>query len=73
MFLWNAYQIELEAFGPGNTVTARDCNQNTVPRRRCTFNEFIKNIEMTRNNPGFAGVVDVRTISLSPSTIRFLQ
>ncbi|KAK4247527.1 hypothetical protein C7999DRAFT_32071 [Corynascus novoguineensis] len=26
MFLWNAYQIEIETFGPGNTVTAKNCN-----------------------------------------------
>lgn len=40
MFLWFSYQIEIEAFGAGQTFTATDCNKE----RPCTFKEFIKHV-----------------------------
>ncbi|RYP70496.1 hypothetical protein DL771_005433 [Monosporascus sp. 5C6A] len=55
MFLWNAYQIEIETYGAGNTWTAQECN----PTRACTFDEFIKHIEMARNTAGFQGTTGV--------------
>jgi hypothetical protein len=61
MFLWNAYQIEVEVFGPGRTDTARNCH----PDRACSFDEFIKHIEMHRNRPGFQGTTGVSTTSSS--------
>jgi len=62
MFLWNAYQIEIETFGPGNTVTAKNCNR----ARACTFDEFIKHIQMvSARNPAFTGSTGVSTLRLS--------
>jgi hypothetical protein len=60
MFLWNAYQVEIETHGPGKTKTAANCNS----ARACTFDEFIRYIEMARNKPGFQGTTGVRTTSL---------
>ena len=40
MVFWFSYQIEIEAFGAGKTITAPDCNT----ARACTFKEFIKYI-----------------------------
>ncbi|KAL2140014.1 hypothetical protein VTI28DRAFT_4408 [Corynascus sepedonium] len=67
MFLWNAYQIEIETFGPGNTVTAKNCNR----ARACTFDEFIKHIQMvSARNPAFTGSTGVgaaRELSTVPA------
>lgn len=43
MFFWNAYQVELEVFGPGNSQIAPGCI-GTRPGGSCYFQEFIHHI-----------------------------
>ncbi|KAI1852621.1 hypothetical protein JX265_003103 [Neoarthrinium moseri] len=59
MYLWNAYCIEVETYGHGNTWTAQNCNQGKA--NPCDFDEFIKHIEMARNKPGWTGSTGVGT------------
>ena len=42
MFWWFSYQMEIEAFGVGNSITARDCNKGAASP--CTFVQFIKHV-----------------------------
>ncbi|KAK8101913.1 hypothetical protein PG999_012287 [Apiospora kogelbergensis] len=53
MYLWNAYNIEIETYGHGQTWTAPGCNKGQP--NPCNFDQFIKFIEMTRNRPGWPG------------------
>lgn len=50
MFLWYAYQAEVQVYGAGRTWTAQTCS--AVGGRACTFDEFLRHIQRVGRNTG---------------------
>ena len=44
MTFWFSYQAEIEAFGVGNSITAKGCNAGVNPAQACTFREFLRHV-----------------------------
>lgn len=62
MGYWFSYKMELVAYGPGNTITARDC-VGEKPGGACNFKEFMKHIHLGANplNLDWDKVSDIAT------------
>lgn len=48
MFLWYAYQAEVQVYGAGNTWTAQNCPG--TGGRACTFDQLLRHIQHTGPN-----------------------
>lgn len=51
--IWYAYQLEIQAFGPGQTTIGAGC-LGSMPDKTCTFDEFMRHV--TTDGTGTTGL-----------------